>query len=49
MATAALSERDYVHDAIEQADLLIAIGHETSEKPPFIMDADRPLVIHVAY
>jgi len=49
MGTAALSERDYVHDAIEQADLIVAIGHDTSEKPPFIMDDNRPLVIHVAY
>jgi acetolactate synthase-1/2/3 large subunit len=49
MGTAALSERDYVHDAIDLADLIIAIGHDTSEKPPFIMSADRPVVIHVAY
>ncbi len=49
MGTAALSERDYVHDAIEQADLIVAIGHDTSEKPPFLMNDDRPLVIHVAY
>lgn len=49
MGTAALSHGDYVHDAIEQADLIVAIGHDTSEKPPFIMNDDRPLVIHVAY
>jgi acetolactate synthase-1/2/3 large subunit len=49
MGTAALSERDYVHDAIDKADLLITIGHDTSEKPPFIMSADGPTVIHVAY
>jgi len=49
MGTAALSERDYVHDAIEQADLIVAIGHDTSEKPPFLMNDDRPRVIHVAY
>ena len=49
MGTAALSERDYVHDAIEQADLIVAIGHDTVEKPPFVMDDDRPIVIHVAY
>ncbi len=42
MGTAALSERDYVHDAIERADLIVTIGHDTSEKPPFIMDDDRP-------
>jgi acetolactate synthase I/II/III large subunit len=49
MGTAALSERDYVHDAIDKADLLITIGHDTSEKPPFIMSANGPTVIHVAY
>ena len=36
MGTAALSERDYVHTAIDQADLIITIGHDTVEKPPFI-------------
>jgi len=37
MGTAALSERDYVHEAVDRADLIIAIGHDTIEKPPFIM------------
>ena len=41
LGTAALSERDYVHDAIDRADLIIAIGHDTVEKPPFLMGA-RP-------
>ncbi|KRB28278.1 acetolactate synthase [Mesorhizobium sp. Root695] len=49
MGTAALSERDYVHEAIEQADLIITIGHDTVEKPPFIMGAKEPEVIHVGY
>jgi acetolactate synthase-1/2/3 large subunit len=49
MGTAALSERDYVHDAIDRADLIITIGHDTSEKPPFIMGAQGPKVIHVSY
>ncbi|TGQ07664.1 MULTISPECIES: acetolactate synthase large subunit [unclassified Mesorhizobium] len=49
MGTAALSERDYVHEAIERADLIITIGHDTVEKPPFIMGADGPKVIHVGY
>jgi acetolactate synthase-1/2/3 large subunit len=49
MGTAALSERDYVHEAIERADLIITIGHETIEKPPFIMGPKGPLVIHVGY
>ena len=49
MGTAALSERDYVHEAIERADLIITIGHDTVEKPPFIMGANGPKVIHVGY
>jgi acetolactate synthase I/II/III large subunit len=49
MGTAALSERDYVHEAIEQADLVIAVGHDTVEKPPFIMGVQGPQVIHVGY
>jgi len=49
MGTAALSERDYVHEAIERADLIITVGHDTVEKPPFIMGAQGPQVIHVGY
>ncbi|MBR0933107.1 acetolactate synthase large subunit [Bradyrhizobium jicamae] len=49
MGTAALSERDYVHEAIDRADLIIAIGHDTIEKPPFIMGPKGPQVIHVSY
>jgi acetolactate synthase-1/2/3 large subunit len=49
MGTAALSERDYVHESIDKADLIIAIGHDTVEKPPFIMGPQGPRVIHVSY
>src|SRR6202007_2589917 len=49
MGTAALSERDYVHDAIDRADLIISIGHDTVEKPPFLMEPGGPKVLHVAY
>src|SRR5438105_7269924 len=49
MGTAALSKRDYVHDAVDRADLIIAIGHDTIEKPPFIMGPKGPQVIHVSY
>src|SRR5260370_38085761 len=48
MGTAALSERDYVHEAVDRADLIIAIGHDTIEKPPFIMGPKGPQVIHVS-
>jgi acetolactate synthase-1/2/3 large subunit len=51
LGTAALSERDYVHDAIDRADLIIAIGHDTVEKPPFLMGEvlGGPKVIYVGY
>ncbi|TIM50651.1 MAG: acetolactate synthase large subunit, partial [Mesorhizobium sp.] len=50
VGTAVLSERDYVHDAIEISDLIIAIGHDTVEKPPFLMrDEGGPKVIHIGF
>lgn len=49
IGTAALSERDYVHWAIDRADLIIAIGHDTVEKPPFLMGPNGPIVLHVGY
>ncbi len=49
MGTCALSERDYVHQAIDEADLILSIGHDTVEKPPFFMGPKGPKVIHVGY
>jgi acetolactate synthase I/II/III large subunit len=49
MGTAALSERDYVHKAIDRADLILSIGHDTIEKPPFLMGPGGPNVIHIGY
>ena len=49
MGTAALSSGDYVHRAVDHADLIISIGHDTVEKPPFIMGPDGPKVIHVGF
>ena len=49
LGTAALSERDYVHDAVDRADLILAVGHDTVEKPPFLMGPGGPTVIHVGW
>ena len=49
IGTAALSERDYVHRAIDRADLIIAIGHDAVEKPPFLMGSKGPSVLHIGY
>jgi acetolactate synthase-1/2/3 large subunit len=49
MGTAALSEGDYVHRAVDRADLIISVGHDTIEKPPFFMGPNGPRVIHVGF
>ncbi len=49
LGTAALSENDYLHCAIERADLIINVGHDVVEKPPFIMRAGGPKVIHINF
>jgi acetolactate synthase-1/2/3 large subunit len=49
IGTAALSENDYIHAAIGRADLIVAIGHDTVEKPPFIMRDGGPKVVHVDF
>jgi acetolactate synthase-1/2/3 large subunit len=49
LGTAALSERDYVHRAIDRADLIISIAHDTVEKPPFFMGPGGPEVIHIGF
>jgi acetolactate synthase-1/2/3 large subunit len=49
LGTAALSSNDFVHAAIEDADLIINVGHDVIEKPPFFMKANGKKVIHVNF
>lgn len=49
LGTAALTNRDYIHDAIDEADVIVTIGHDSTEKPPFTMDETGPTVVHVGY
>lgn len=49
MGTAALSDNDYIHCAINRADLILNIGHDVVEKPPFFMEPDGRTVIHVNF
>ncbi len=49
LGTAALSDGDYVHCAIERADLIINIGHDVVEKPPFFMEEGGKEVIHINF
>ena len=49
IGTAALSDHDYLHCAIDYADLIINIGHDVVEKPPFFMQQGGSKVIHVNF
>ncbi len=51
LSTAALSKDDFIHCAIERADLIINVGHDVIEKPPFFMEnkPDATKVIHVNF
>ena len=48
LGCAALSSGDFVHRAIEAADLIINVGHDVIEKPPFFMQQGGTEVIHIS-
>lgn len=48
VGTCAVSAGDFPHRAIAEADLIVMLGHDVVEKPPFVMSADGPRVLHVA-
>ena len=48
LGCAALSAGDFVHRAIEAADVIVNIGHDVIEKPPFFMARGGAEVIHVS-
>ncbi len=49
LGNAALSSGDFVHCAIDHADLVINVGHDLVEKPPFFMKPGGKQVIHVNF
>ncbi len=49
LGCAALSAGDFVHRAIGAADLIINVGHDVIEKPPFFMQAGGTEVIHINF
>ena len=48
LGCAALSSGDFVHRAIEEADVIINVGHDVIEKPPFFMEDGGATVVHVS-
>lgn len=49
IGTTALSDGDYVHNALRYADLIIMIGHDISEKPPIVLNGENCKVIHINF
>jgi acetolactate synthase-1/2/3 large subunit len=49
LGCAALSSGDFVHRAIGAADLIINVGHDVIEKPPFFMQRGGAEVIHINF
>jgi acetolactate synthase-1/2/3 large subunit len=45
----ALSANDFVHRAINHADVIINVGHDVIEKPPFFMTDHNVEVIHMGF
>jgi acetolactate synthase I/II/III large subunit len=48
LGCAALSANDFCHRAIESADVIVNIGHDVIEKPPFFMRRGGAEVIHLS-
>ncbi len=49
LGNASLSANDFLHRAVEHADLVINVGHDDVEKPPFFMEEGAFEVIHVNF
>ena len=49
LGNAALSDNDFLHRAVKKADLLINVGHDVVEKPPFFMQRGGFKVIHINF
>ena len=49
LGNAAMSDRDFPHQALRAADLILNVGHDVVEKPPFFMNSDACKVIHVNF
>lgn len=49
IGTAALSDNDFLHCAIHRSDLIINVGHDVIEKPPFFMEKGGKKVIHINF
>lgn len=49
MGTTALTSDDYVHCIVDQADLIITVGHDVNEKPPALLGEGTKKVLHIHF
>ena len=49
LGNAALSSNDSLHCAVARADLIINVGHDVVEKPPFFMEHGGFKVVHINF
>lgn len=49
LGNAALSDGDFLHRAVQHADVIVNIGHDVIEKPPFFMHNRSLKVIHINF
>jgi len=49
IGTTALSGSEYVHCAIDEADLVIVVGHDVTEKPPAALREGAKKIIHINF
>lgn len=48
LGTAAVGSGDFVHAIVKGSDLILAVGYDINEKPPFTMDG-RMVVVHINF
>ncbi|MFP4172253.1 MAG: acetolactate synthase large subunit [Candidatus Hydrogenedentota bacterium] len=49
LGNAAVTDGDFPHRAIQMADVILNVGHDTVEKPPFVMITGERKVIHINF
>lgn len=49
LGNASLSAGDFLHRAVEEADVILNVGHDVVEKPPFFMEKGNRQVIHINF
>ena len=47
--TAALTENDYIHNALEKSDLILSVGYDSIEKPTQIISEGKTDIIHINF